>query len=239
MEASVAAPAAGGEAEAAAAEEGAEAQAAALDPSEVMARFDAMQGSMEQMRSQLSAAQQAAPAAEEAAPEEIDLSWLDPTTPEFDPEAFQQNIGQLIQQAGQQAAMPVMQEVAEMKRAQAAAQLRTEFPEIGEPETAQNVLTGATEYAGAVLNDIAPQLRAMGLPDQMIQAIGQGIVSSAATWRAVYLGAKGLGAAKGETPIDEAAALLQGGSGPRPGSQEAPDPAQQIVAARGGSVLPY
>lgn len=234
MEASVAAPAAAGEAGEAAE---AEAAAPALDPSEVMARFDAMQGSMEQMRSQISAAQQAP--VEPEAEEEPDWSWANPETPEFDPEAFQQNIGQLIQQAGQQAAMPVMQEVAEMKRAQAAKQLRAEFPEIGEPETAENVLTGATEYAGAILNDIAPQLRAMGLPDETIQAIGQGIVSSAATWRAVYLGAKGLDAAKGETPIDEAAALLQGGSGPRPGAQEAPDPAQQIVAARGGSVLPF
>lgn len=231
MEASVA-QAAGEAAEGAEAPEA----AAGLDPNEVMSRFDAMQGSMEEMRAQLSQQQQVP---QDVVEEPEDYSWLDPATEGFDPGEFQQNIAQMVRQAAQEAAAPALQQTAEMQRAQAAAALRTEFPEIGDPETAKNVMSGAQEFAGAIINDIAPTLRSMGLPDEVIQAIGAGIVSSPAAWRGVYLGAKGLDAAKAETPIDPSAGLLEGGSGPRPGAQEVQDPAQRIVAARGGSILPF
>lgn len=236
MEASVAAA---GESTGTEAAEGAEAAeaAAGLDPGEVMSRFDAMQQGMEAMRAELTQ-RQAAPEAE-AEPED-DFSWLNPDDDgSLDPEAMQHAMREQTARAAQEAARPALEAVAEMQRAQEAQALRSEFPEIGQPETANAIIAGATEYAGAVMQSIAPTLKAAGLPDQMIEAIGQGIVSSPATWRNVYLGTKGLSAAQAETPVHEGAGLLEGGSGPRPGAQEQMDPAQQIVAAQGGSILPF
>lgn len=229
MEASVAA-------EGQAAEAAAETAPAGLDPAEVMSRFDAMQQGMEQMRQEMAAQ---VPAPVEPEPVDEDLSWLDPNAEDFDPEAAAQRYREDAMRAAQEAAQPALEAVAEMQRQQQAQALRAEFPEIAQPETAQNVIAGANEYANAVMQDIAPTLKAAGLPDQLIQSIGQGIVSSPATWRNVYLGAKGLDAAGAEVPVNEAAGLLEGGAGPRPGAQEEQDPADQILAARGGSILPY
>jgi hypothetical protein len=108
----------------------------------------------EQMREFLGGLQQQ-PAEEPQQPAPADLSFLDENSPQYNPEQAAQRLTEVMrEQAGvetqqqlQQALGPLQAQVSDMQRAQEADALVAEFPELGQPETAQAVVNAAGQYA--------------------------------------------------------------------------------------------
>jgi hypothetical protein len=223
MEASVAGEAVQGEAVDGAAEQAQE-QAPVFDPQPIMQGFEDIRGQLEELRSQMTPQEEAA-----AADEGLDFSWLDESAGpegELDPEAFQQNLRQMIQQEGLRAAAPALEAVQEMRIQQQAAALVQEFPAIGEPETAQNVVQGAQELAAVVAQEV-------GLPAEAANALSR----SPALWRVVFMAANAADRAQQQDQAAPGHAHLEGG-GSRPAPQQV-DPARAIETSGQGSVLPW
>lgn len=208
--------------------EGGEAQQGQPDFAALSTQLESLAGGQEEMRQFLASnpwqAQEAQEQQEQGAPE-VDLSWLDPADPGYDPEQMSQRMteafGQYVQQATQQATAPVMERMQEMQREQAAERLVGEFPDLQQSEVAQEVVRASHEYAGA-----------LGMPQ---------LGNDPGFWRLVYLSGRAIDAAQQEGSGDPGAAHLEGGGGAISGTSQV-DPADEIMNAggkKGSGVLPF
>lgn len=213
------------------AQQGEQAQASP-DLSTLAEQFGRMEAGQEEMRQFLMSQpwqqpqEQAEPEQEQA--DEIDLSFLDPDVPGYDPQHVEQRFGDLIgqvaerraQQLLQQQVEPLRQDVQNMRREQELAQLVDEFPEIGEEQTARQVMDRVRALA-----------EANGHPELAHEP-----------WliRMTYLAGRAIDVANQEGASEPSAAHLEGGGGAGPAAPQV-DPGDLIVqAARGGSsVLPF
>lgn len=199
-------------------------EAPAFDPSTITQGFEQLRSGMEELRQDFTQSRQPEPEPEQD-PGDMDMSWLDQSDPDVDPAAQQQALQAWQQSVMEQASRPAqeaMQAVQEMRMQQEAAALVADFPELGQPETAQNVVGAAHEFAAQ-----------MGLNQQDAQRLGD----SPGLWRMVYMASKAEGAASGEDSAADAT-FIEGGNGPGPGAPRQ-DPADLIVGARGANVLPF
>jgi hypothetical protein len=170
-------------------------------------------------------AQQQETKPEATTPEPLDLSWLDPDSPTFDPNAMAQQLSGLVEstveQRVQQAVGPLQEQQQQMRREQEAAALVGEVPELGEEQTTQQVLQTAQQYAEAV-----------GHPE---------LANEPWFWRTTYIMGRAMDQAQEEQGDGPAPAHLESGSGAAPaGGGGQGMTAEDIVGARrGASVLPW
>jgi hypothetical protein len=177
----------------------------------------------ENLRPQEAQQQQEAPEATE--PEPLDLSWLDPESPSFDPNAMAQQLSGLVEstveQRVQQAITPLQQEQQQMRREQEAAALIGEFPELADEDTTAKVLETAKTYAETV-----------GHPE---------LANEPWFWRTTYVMGRAMDQAQEEQADGPAPAHLESGSGAAPagGGGQGMTAADIVGARRGASVLPF
>jgi hypothetical protein len=213
------------------------ASAPSFDPAVITQGFESLRGDMEQMRQSFTQQNQA-PAEEPAADEDFDLSFLDATNPDYDPGVQQQQLQQWQQQVLAQASAPAREAMAaiqQMRVEQEAAALVADFPELGQQETAENVVNGARQFGEQLISGLG--LDQLGLPPQMVQQIAQRVGDSPAAWRTVFMASKAAQMASGESSAVDAT-FVEGGNGPGPGAPQQ-DPGDLIVGARGSNVLPF
>jgi hypothetical protein len=167
--------------------------------------------------------QQETPEATE--PEPLDLSWLDPESPSFDPNAMAQQLSGLVESAVeqrvQQATAPVQEQVQQMRREQEAAALIGEFPELADEDTTAKLLDTAKQYAQTV-----------GHPE---------LANEPWFWRTTYVMGRAMDQAQEEQADGPAPAHLESGSGAAPagGGGQGMTAADIVGARRGASVLPF
>lgn len=175
--------------------------------------------------------QDRAPAQDEQQQQEgsdLDLSFLDDGTGMFDASQMQQrlnevlssSIDQRVQQGIQQAVSPLQEQVAEARREQDFAALVGEFPELGEEQTATQVLQMTGQLA-----EMSGHPELAGEP-----------------WlvRLTYMAGRAADAAQQEQGETPAPAHLESGAGAAPAGGSGAMTAEQIVGARrGASVLPF
>lgn len=167
------------------------------------------------------------PAGQEPPPMEVDLSFLD--DPTLDPaqaaERLNGQISQIVQQGVQQGLQqhiqPLAADVAEQRREAQMERLVGEFPEMGEIETAKEVVGLARQYA-----------EMLGQPQ-----LGE----EPAFWRIMYAAGRAFDQAKQEQGSgDPGAATLEGGGGATPGGGQQGDRFDAALKAkRGSSALPF
>jgi len=156
---------------------------------------------------------------------EIDLGFLD--DPEaaagMDPQQFAQQLQQTITQAAEQIAdqrvAPIQEGLDEMRRTQEVNALVGEFPELGEAEVGQQVVTAAEQLA-----------KEMNRPE---------LAQEPSFWRLVYMAGRAADAAQEEQGDIPAPTSLESGAGATPGGGGG-DLGDAIVGARAGrGVLPF
>lgn len=161
-----------------------------------------------------------------------DLSWLDVDSPEFDPQVVAQRLTDTIDQAAEQKIQPVMQRLdafekqqQENARVEEASRLVEEFPELGDTNIAQQVVTTSRQLAEAQF------------PPHMAAELAQ----SPAWWRVIYMAGRAADASNAEDGQGSQAALLESGQGARPGSAATADELGDSIVSgrRGRSVLPF
>jgi hypothetical protein len=167
--------------------------------------------------------------AEPAASPELDLSFLNMDDPEFDPGQMADRLGSLIestveqrvQQGIEQAVTPLQQQQEQMQREQEASALVAEFPEFGEPETANAVLQTAGQLAEAANR---PEL-----------------ANEPWYWRLTYMAGRAADAAQEEQGDVPAPGHLESGAGAAPagGAGRGMTAGDIVGAKRGASVLPF
>src|SRR5499427_8141570 len=196
--------------------------------------------SLEQMRGMLSEQQeqQAAwaeqqqgyegdPSQEQQQQPEPDLSFMDPDSPQYNPQQTAMALAQLMEQQSQQqvqaAVEPLQEQIATMEAQRQADLLAGEFPEMQDPEIAQNVIDVSRQYA-----------QMLGQPE---------LGDNPQFWRMAYMAGRAADAANAEQQQQPAAATLEGAGGASPGG--AADAQQQVVQGilnadgAGRSVLPF
>lgn len=202
------------------------------DVSALVEQFGSMQQGQEEMRTILTGLQEhLAPAQEEQGLPELDLSAFDPESPSFDPNELAQRLTGFVdqqaqaqaQQLVQQHIAPLQQQVGNLERQHQAAALISEFPEMGEGDTIQQV----TQLSG-----------------QVAESIGQPALADNLMFvRLVYMAGRAAEAAQQENAEGPQAAQLEGGGGAGPGAGGQPGvmTAKSIVegGGRGSSVLPF
>jgi hypothetical protein len=198
-----------------------------LDVSALQETLQSLQGGQDDMRQFLQStlaaqAQQEAPQEEPGLPE-LDLSAFDPDQPSYDPNQAAQSLTQYIDQQAQARADalvkehidPLREQTETLRRTAEARDLVGEYPELGDEETARNVL---------------------GVAEQWAQSIGQPeLAANPQVWKLVYLAGRAVdsGNQEGDSPP---AAHLEGGGGASPaGGQQGGYTAPDIVNARRGS----
>jgi hypothetical protein len=165
---------------------------------------------------------------EEADDEDLDLSFMDPADPDFDPAQVAERLGGLIDSAAERRANALMEQrvgplesrLDDMARTAEAERLVQEFPEFGDEKVANEVV---------------------GVSRQIAEAHGQPeLADQPWFWRMTYMAARAAESANAEGDAPPAA-QLEGGSGALPGGQSQADLGDAIVAgSRGGrSVLPF
>jgi hypothetical protein len=217
-------------------------QAQALDAGSIQQALESMQGGQEQLRQQLGQmgeflqqqpwqqAEQDQPAEQDAP---LDLSFLQ--DPMLEPQQVAERLTEVInqqaqtqaQQMIQQHVSPLEQSLNEMRLERGAEALVAEFPEMGQPEVANEVVNNARQYADLLK---APEL-----------------ANNPAFWRLVYAAGRAFdSAAQEQQPGAGApgAAHLEGGAGATPGAPQV-DLGDMIVrgggsdAPLGRGVLPF
>jgi hypothetical protein len=192
--------------------------------------------SLEQMRGMLTEQQEAYlaqqqqqqdPAEPEPQQPEIDLSYMDPDNPAYNPQLAAQSLAQIMEQQSQQqvqaALAPLQEQVANMEAQRQADLLAAEFPELQDPDVAQNVIQVSRDYA-----------KMLGQPE---------LGDNPAFWRIAYMAGRAADVANGEQQEQPAAATLEGAGGASPAG--AADQQQQLVQGilsadgAGRSVLPF
>lgn len=183
---------------------------------------EALQGISEWVASQQQDGQE-----EQGGEPELDLSFLgDEANYAMDPEQLQSQLGNVINQAVQQQVQSLMgpqqQQLAEMRMEQQARDLVGEFPELGQEDTAKQVV------------GLAAQIADQNFPPEVAKVLN----NSPAWWRQVYLAGRGVEAANTEGADAPAAAHLEGGGGAAPaGGSQANEPF--FYAGEGGGKLPF
>jgi hypothetical protein len=173
--------------------------------------------------------QQDAGQQQETTPDPLNLDFLNMDDPSFDPGQMAEKLGSLIEQTVEQrvkqgidqAVTPLQQQQEQMQREQEAAALVAEFPEFGEPETANAVLSTAAQLA-----------EAYGQPE---------LANKPWFWRMTYMAGRAADAAQEEQADTPAPGHLESGAGGAPaGGRGGGMTANDIVGAkRGASVLPF
>src|SRR5215831_4163313 len=158
---------------------------------------------------------------------QADLSFMDPDSPAYNPQQAATALAQLMQQESQQqvqaAVAPLQQQIQTMEAQRQADLLAGEFPELEDPEIAQNVIDVSRQYA-----------QQLGQPE---------LGDNPAFWRMAYMAGRAADAANAEQQQQPAAATLEGAGGASPGG--AADAQQQVVQGilnadgAGRSVLPF
>jgi hypothetical protein len=200
--------------------------------------------SMREFMQELRQAQPQQPDPQQQPDLELDLSYLDPeVAASMDPQQLQQMLGQTIQQQAEAVAQrmldqrlnPLQDQIAEQQRSADVGALIGEFPELGEDETAEQML----KAAGHLAQQIAPGIaQAMGMPGET-ERIAQALANSPAHWRSTYLAGRAVDAAQEEQGDVPSPVSLESGAGATPGGGGG-DLGDQIVGAhRGASVLPF
>lgn len=145
---------------------------------------------------------------------ELDLGFLDDPALSQEQLAQQfntmldQGVDQRVQQILQQQVGPLAERVSNMQLEQQAQQLTEEFPQLKEPQVAEDVIKQSRQYA-----------EMLGQPE---------LAGNPMLWRLVYMGIKSAEAANDEGGESPAAAHLEGAGGAGPGGQQ-PDLVQQIL----------
>lgn len=166
------------------------------------------------------------PSQEQQQQPEPDLSFMDPDSPQYNPQQTAMALAQLMEQQSQQqvqaAVEPLQEQVATMEAQRQADLLAGEFPELQDPEIAQNVIDVSRQYA---------------------QMLGQSeLGDNPQFWRMAYMAGRAADAANEEQQQQPAAATLEGAGGASPG---AADQREQVVQGilnadgAGRSVLPF
>ena len=212
-------------------QQGEQQQQAAPDFAALAAQMEgSVSQQLEQMRewmaeSQQSLQQQLAPE-QPVEPQQTDLSFVDPNSPNYDPErAAAQLLDVLTQQqkdAVNEQIAPLQQQLSEMQSAREADFLAQEFPDLQNPETADAVFRATHEW-----------VQAAGLP---IEA-----ASNMQVVRAVYMMGRAaeLNATEQQAGQQQAAAL-EGAGGASPGGTGGGLTAASIISGGGGtSPLPF
>lgn len=206
-------------------------------PENLVETLSSLQAGQEELRQFLTSQQDATTTTETATeePDELDLSFLDPADPAFDPAEVATRLGGLIEQTADKRAQalvdqrmaPLEKTVKDFTRTAEAERLVSEFPEFGDQEVATEVVKVSRQIAEAHMpND--PKAAAE-LADQPW------------FWRLTYMAARAAESANQEGTGVPDPAHLEGGAGAGPGSGSQVDPGDAIVApSRGGrSVLPF
>lgn len=234
MEASAAGLAAGGEGNASEGDQGTQGQQEAPQGDAAIAQFTEQLQSMQQAQQQQWEFLQNNPAlqpAEEKPAEQPppDLTFLDETHPNYDPEQAAQQLQQLISEqakAGiQEAIGPLQTQLQELQSQQGADALTAEFPELAKPEVAEALVKQA---------------------EQQAQIIGQPeLVSNFAFLRVLYMAGRAsqLQQQQNGSADGAQAATLEGAGGASPGSgQQGAVPTGDSIAegwSKQRSVLPF
>lgn len=205
-------------------------QQAGPDVGQLASQLEALQGGQEELRQFLMSApwQEQVQEIQQAEPE-LDLSYLMPQQ-ELDGEALAQRLGQTINEATDQRLQsqlnqlvnPLQESMNDIRMRLDVADLVQEFPEMSDPEVANQV-------AGP-----------NGLAQQLAQQLGQPeLASRPQFWRLAYMAARAADIANEEGAESPAAAHLEGGGGAMPGASQV-DLGEQIVGANAGRrVLPF
>ena len=174
-----------------------------------------------------SVGQEGAEAGQEQQPAQPDLSFMDPDSANYNPQLAAQSLAQLMadqsQQQVQAAVAPLQEQVRTMEAQRQADLLAGEFPEMQDPEIAQNVINVSRQYA-----------EMLGQPE---------LGDNPAFWRMAYMAGRAADAANAEQQQQPAAATLEGAGGASPAG--AADAQQQVVQGilnadgAGRSVLPF
>lgn len=219
--------------------EGTEAAQAALSPDQLAEQFSRLEGGQEELRQLLQSQIQAPaePAAQEAQEPvdpfgDIDLSFLDPSEPGYNPEQIADKLGGLIDQVAearaQQITQPIVQRLDSIESKTAEDRIKAEsrdlvaeFPELGDEKVANEVVGAAQQIA-----------EAYGQPE---------LANEPWFWRMTYMAGQAAELANQEGREGPAAAHLEGGGGAMPAGSQQVDLGEQIVSAqRGGrGVLPF
>lgn len=167
------------------------------------------------------------PAQEQQEQPQTDLSFMDPDSPAYNPQQAAMALAGLMEQQSQQqvqaAVEPLQHQIATMEAQRQADLLAGEFPEMEDPEIAQNVIDVSRQYA-----------QMLGQPE---------LGDNPAFWRMAYMAGRAADAANAEQQAPPAAATLEGAGGASPGSSA--DAQQQVVQGilnadgAGRSVLPF
>lgn len=173
------------------------------DLSQIADQLSGLTESQEQMRQYLAsnpwAAQEAQPEAQEEQVPELDLGFLD--DPTLDSQQLAEKLGGLIDQSSDQRLQnalqehigPLRSELQNLRMESEAERLTQEFPELGEPETAEKVVGTARQYA-----------ELMGQPE---------LANNVAFWRLVYMAGRAAETANSEDAGMTDAAHLEGAGG--------------------------
>lgn len=194
---------------------------------------------LEQMRTMLTEQQEAQAAWAEQQPgyegdpsqqeqqPQADLSFMDPDSPQYNPQQAAMALAQLMEQQSQQqvqaAVEPLQAQIQTMEAQRQADLLAGEFPELQDPEIAQNVIDVSRQYA-----------QMLGQPE---------LGDNPAFWRMAYMAGRAADAANAEQQPAPAAATLEGAGGASPGGTA--DEQKQVVegilnaGSAGRSVLPF
>lgn len=215
-------------------QQGGEGNGQGFDPSAITSTLDQLSSGQEELRQFLQSAPWASQQEQEADPsqtEEVDLSWLGDD--QLDPQAVGDQLQKMIDQRAQEQMKPLMdrlnqteQQVRERVEAEQFRDLATEFPELTQQETAQQVVQHAEVLA-----------QNMGQP---------GLARNAEFIRLVYTAGRAFDAAQREGNAP-AAANLEGASGASPGGQQVDQAAElkQLIVnggeteRRGAGVLNF
>lgn len=216
-------------------EQGQEQQAQAPDYAAMQAQLSELGPSLDEIRSSLAALQPTPAAgadgqqtAEQQQAQQPDLSYLDPSSADYDPrQAGEKMLAIIAEQnktAIQEAVAPLQSELSQTRQQLAAQDLVQEFPDLADEKVAQQVLTASRQWVAAA-----------GLPESAAQ--------NPQVWRSVYLMsvAAELQAKERDNPA-AAAATLEGAGGASPAGASAggAKTADDILGSqRGRSVLPF
>lgn len=205
--------------------EGGAAESQGPDIGAVLQEFQSGQAELRDLLQTMQLQQPQAQAQPEAVAEpslaDADLSFLDQSDPDFDPQQVAVQLGELFQQTVQQQIAPLNEQIAEQRREQQARDLAEEFPELEDPQVANELITAAQQWATEY-----------NRPD---------LANDPPFWRLVFMAqrAAALAASEGAESAP-GAAHLEGGGGALPSGSQG-DLGDAIVAEeRGGrSVLPF
>jgi hypothetical protein len=204
-----------------------ETQQQGLDP-QMLEQLSGMPAQLEQMRTQMEeqartwAASQEQPPAED---EPVDLSFVDPNSPNYAPERAAQELIETLQReqqsAVQDAIKPLQQQLSTLEFDRAAEKLEGEFSELSDPQVAEEVLKTTREWVGLA-----------GLPQEA--------ADNPQVIRAVILMNKAADAHNQEVNGPQpTAATLEGAAGATPGGTGGGITAQDIIGAQRRSPLPF